>query len=63
MVYVTKDDREGLFGSSNRFTFSAESGKYIKLKGITDGIDNTGRIVKIVSKNDEKEFFVYIPMI
>lgn len=63
MVYVTKDYREGLFGSSNRFTFSAESGKYIKLKGITDGIDNTGRIVKIVSKNDERYFDVSIPII
>ena len=63
MVYVTKDYREGLFGTSNRFTFSAESGKYIKLKGIIDGTDKTGRIVKIESNNDDDTLDVFIPEI
>ncbi len=63
MVYVTKDYREGLFGTSNRFVFSAESGKYIKLKGIIDGTDKTGRIVKIKSNNDDDTLDVYIPEI
>ena len=63
MVYVTKDYREGLFGTSNRFVFSAESGKYIKLKGIIDGTDKTGRIVKIESNNDDNTLDVFIPEI
>ena len=63
MVYVTKDYREGLFGTSNRFTFSAESGKYIQLKGIIDGTDKTGRIVKIQSNNDNDTLDVFIHMI